>query len=174
MKYVTTVGEHTFEIEIEEPGTAVVDGQPHVVDLREIVPGRLYSLLLDHISHESFVESAQGDWGPAQGGSHFRVLLEGELYPVCVHDERAIRLARGMAGFVPDSGEVRIRAPMPGLIVSLPVKAGQAVRQGEVLVILESMKMDNELRAPRDGTVARLHIEIGDSVEGKQMLVTLV
>lgn len=174
MKYVTAVGEYTFEIEIEEQGRAVVDGQPHAVDLREIVPGRLYSLLLDHTSHDSFVESAQDDWRPAQGGKYFRVLLEGELYHVCVHDERAIRLARGVAGFVPDSGEVRIRAPMPGLIVSLPARAGQPVKEGEVLVVLESMKMDNELRAPRDGTVARLHVEIGDSVEGKQMLVTLV
>ena len=174
MKYVTAVGEYTFEIEIEEQGRAVVDGQPHAVDLREIVPGRLYSLLLDHTSHDSFVESAQDDWRPAQGGKYFRVLLEGELYHVCVHDERAIRLARGVAGFVPDSGEVRIRAPMPGLIVSLPARAGQPVKEGEVLVILESMKMDNELRAPRDGTVARLHVEVGDSVEGKQMLVTLV
>lgn len=174
MKYVTSVGEHEFEIEIEEHGTVVVDGQPIAADLREIVPGRLYSLLLEHASHESFVESGQDELHPVQRGNHIRVLLEGELYHVCVQDERAIRLARGMAGFVPDSGEVRVRAPMPGLIVGLPVSVGQPIKQGDVLVILESMKMDNELRAPRDGTVARLHVRIGDSVEGKQMLVTLV
>ena len=104
----------------------------------------------------------------------FRVLLRGELYHVQVEDERAIRLARGLAGFIPDSGEIPIKAPMPGLIVNVPVTAGQAVKQGETLIILESMKMDNELCAPRDGIVARLHVEAGDSVEGKQTLVTLV
>ena len=51
--------------------------------------------------------------------------------------------------------------------------AGQLVREGEVLIILESMKMDNELCAPRDGTVARVHVKERDSVEGRQPLVTL-
>ncbi len=166
MKYVTKVGEHAFEIEIEERGTVLVDGQPLAVDLRSIVPGRLYSLLLDNVSFESFVEGGQG--------SHFQVLLRGNLHHVQVEDERTIRLAHGLAGFTPDSGEIPIVAPMPGLVVSVPVEAGQAVVEGEILVILESMKMDNELRAPREGRVARIHVEAGDSVEGRQRLVTLV
>jgi biotin carboxyl carrier protein len=166
MKYVTTVGEHRFEIEIEEQGTILVNGEPHAVDLREIVPDKLYSLLLNNVSYESFLEDG--------AGNHFQVLLSGRLYHVQVEDERAIRLARGLAGFTPDSGEIPIGAPMPGLIVSVPVTAGQPVRVGEVLIVLESMKMDNELRAPRDGTVARVHVEAGCSVEAKQTLVTLI
>lgn len=166
MKYVTKVGEHCFEIEIEEQGTILVDGQALAVDLRSIVPERLYSLLLDNVSFESFVEGGQG--------STFRVLLQGSLYHVQVEDERTIRLAHGLTGFTPDSGEIPIAAPMPGLIVSVPVEAGQVVQEGDVLLILESMKMDNELRAPRDGMVERVHVEAGDSVEGRQRLVTLV
>ena len=165
MRYITTVGEQAYEIEIEERGTMLVDNQPRAVDLREIAPGRLYSLLLDNVPYEAFVESGQGNY--------LQVLLKGELHHVQVEDERAIRLARGPAGFVPDSGEIPIRAPMPGLIVDVPVSAGQVVEQGEVLVILESMKMDNELCAPRDGTVARIHVEMGDNVNGKDTLVTL-
>ena len=172
MKYITTVGEHSFEIEIEEPGSILVDGRHHAIDLQEIVPDRLYSLLLDHVSHESFVERVQDD-DPYRQGATFRVLLRGQLYQVQVEDERAVRLARGLSGFVPDSGEILIRAPMPGLIVDLPVTAGQVVVEGQVLVVLESMKMDNELCAPRDGTVGRLHVTAGDSVEGKQTLITL-
>jgi biotin carboxyl carrier protein len=172
MKYVTTVGEQRFEIAIEEPGSVLMDGTPVAVDLQEIVPGRLYSLLLNHVSHESFVERVEDD-DPYRPGASFRVLLRGQLYQVQVEDERAVRLARGLSGFVPDSGEITIRAPMPGLIVEVPVTAGQEVTEGEVLVVLESMKMDNELCAPRDGTVARLHVTTGDSVEGKQSLITL-
>jgi biotin carboxyl carrier protein len=165
MRYVTKVGEHSFEIEIEEPGEIVLDGRARQVDLQEIVPGRHYSLLLNHVSNQSFVEGGQG--------GQFQVLLKGQLYQVEVRDERSVRLARGPAGFVPDSGEIGIQAPMPGLIVKAPVTAGELVREGEVLIILESMKMDNELCAPRDGTVARVHVEEGDSVEGGQVLVTL-
>lgn len=165
MRYVTTVGDHTFEIEIEEPGVVQVNGREHAVDLQEIVPGRLYSLLLDHASSEAFVE---GD-----GNGCCRVLLRGELYPVKVEDERALRLARGLAGFVPASGEIPIRAPMPGLVVSVPVEVGQSIRKGDLLVILESMKMDNELCAPRDGTVARVHVGEGAGVEARATLITL-
>lgn len=166
MKYITRVGEHSFEIEIEQAGAIQVNGQPCAVDLREIVPERLYSLLLDNVSYESFIEDGQG--------SHVQVLFGGRLYYVQVEDERTLRLAHGLAGFTPASGEIPIKAPMPGLIVSVPVTTGQQVREGEVLVILESMKMDNELCAPRDGAVTRVHVAAGDSVEGKQTLVTLV
>ncbi len=166
MKYITKVGEHNFEIEIEEQGTILVDGRSLAVDLREIVPERLYSLLLDNVSFESFVEDGQG--------SHVQVLFEGHLYYVQIKDERTLRLAHGLAEFTPASGEIPIKAPMPGLVVSVPMTSGQQVQEGEILVILESMKMDNELRAPRAGAVVRIHVEAGDSVESKQTLVTLV
>jgi len=166
MKYVTTIGEYTFEIEIEAPGTIRVDGEPLTVDLQEIVPGRLYSMLLDNISTEAYVEPQQD--------CNYQILSKGKLYHAKVQDERAIRLARGMAGFVPDSGEITVQAPMPGLVVNVPVAAGQEVEKGEVLIILESMKMDNELLALRDGTVVQLHVEAGDSVDAKQALVTLM
>jgi biotin carboxyl carrier protein len=62
---------------------------------------------------------------------------------------------------------------MPGLIVAVPVVEGQAVVKGQDLVILESMKMQNELKAPRDGTIGRVRVRAGDSVEQNQVLITL-
>jgi biotin carboxyl carrier protein len=172
MKYVATLGDRRYEIDVEERGSVLLDGEPLTVDLQEIVHGRLYSLLLDHVSHEAFIEQVEDD-DPYRAGVSYRVLLRGQLLQVQVEDERAVRLSQGLSGFVPDSGEISIRAPMPGLIVDIPVAAGQQVVEGQVLVVLESMKMDNELCAPRDGTVARLHVAAGDSVDGKQTLVTL-
>ncbi|UCH60339.1 MAG: acetyl-CoA carboxylase biotin carboxyl carrier protein subunit, partial [Anaerolineales bacterium] len=64
--------------------------------------------------------------------------------------------------------------PMPGLVVSIPVREGQQIEKGDVLVILESMKMQNELKSPRAGTVARVRIENGDSVEQRQTLLSVV
>ena len=62
---------------------------------------------------------------------------------------------------------------MPGLVVSVQVSEGQAVEKGQILVILESMKMQNELRAPSAGNISRLRIKAGESVEQKQTLLNL-
>jgi propionyl-CoA carboxylase alpha chain len=62
---------------------------------------------------------------------------------------------------------------MPGLVVAIPVEEGQEVKKGQVLVILESMKMQNELKSPRDGRVHRIKAKAGESVEQKQTLLSL-
>ncbi|MCS6937600.1 MAG: acetyl-CoA carboxylase biotin carboxyl carrier protein subunit, partial [Candidatus Bipolaricaulota bacterium] len=74
---------------------------------------------------------------------------------------------------VTQSGEFSLRAPMPGLIVAVPVVEGQTVKKGDNLVILESMKMQNELKSPRAGTVTRVNVRAGQSVEQNQVMVTL-
>jgi biotin carboxyl carrier protein len=63
---------------------------------------------------------------------------------------------------------------MPGLVIGVAVVDGQAVQKGDVLVVLESMKMQNELKAPRSGQVTRLRVKPGDRVEQQEILLTLV
>jgi biotin carboxyl carrier protein len=63
---------------------------------------------------------------------------------------------------------------MPGMVISIPVQDGQAIHKGDVLVILESMKMQNELRSPRDGKVTRIRIKAGDRVEQKETILSVV
>ena len=70
-------------------------------------------------------------------------------------------------------GAVKVNAPMPGKILSVKASAGQAVKKGEVLLILEAMKMENEVVAPQDGTVASINVAAGDSVEAGAVLATL-
>ncbi|MDO4166971.1 MAG: biotin/lipoyl-containing protein [Eubacteriales bacterium] len=70
-------------------------------------------------------------------------------------------------------GSVKVNAPMPGKILSVKASAGQAVKKGEVLMILEAMKMENEVVAPEDGTVASIDVAAGDSVEAGAVLATL-
>jgi biotin carboxyl carrier protein len=79
-----------------------------------------------------------------------------------------------MEGMVAGQDEFHLKAPMPGLVVAVPVHEGQPVEKGEVLVILESMKMQNELRSPRQGMVARLRVTSGDRVEKKDTLLSVV
>lgn len=71
------------------------------------------------------------------------------------------------------AGSVIVSAPMPGKILAVKASAGQAVKKGEVLLVLEAMKMENEIVAPQDGTIASINVATGDSVEAGQTLATL-
>ena len=70
-------------------------------------------------------------------------------------------------------GGVKVNAPMPGKILGVKVSAGQAVSKGDVLIVLEAMKMENEIVAPQDGTVASVNTTVGEQVEAGAVLVTL-
>jgi biotin carboxyl carrier protein len=70
-------------------------------------------------------------------------------------------------------GEFTLAAPMPGMVVAIPVEVGQSVEKGDNLIILESMKMQNELKAPRGGKVSGVRVSPGDSVDLNQVLLTL-
>jgi biotin carboxyl carrier protein len=164
MKYATTVGSQTFTIDVNRDDQVTVDGETFAVDLISIEQGTTFSLLLNNDSHEVLVNEENGV---------YQVLLLGHLFNVSVEDERARRLAQAAHAFVPTSGEVQIRAPMPGLVIAIPATEGQIVKEGEVLVILESMKMENELKAPRDGTVSAVRVQPGHNTEQGQILVTI-
>ena len=70
-------------------------------------------------------------------------------------------------------GGVKVMAPMPGKILAVKANAGQAVKKGNVILVLEAMKMENEVVAPEDGTVASINVAVGDSVEAGAVLATL-
>jgi biotin carboxyl carrier protein len=100
--------------------------------------------------------------------------MRGHLFSVEVLDERAQLMSQRRGGQFIDSGEISIRAPMPGLVIDIPVREGQEVKAGQTVVVLESMKMQNELKTPRDGVVQRISAEPGQSVEQNKPLVTIV
>lgn len=168
MKYITTVNNQTFVIEVNREGEVIVDGEARTVDFRGLEGKQaIYSLLLNNKSYEAVVEERDGQ---------YHVLMAGDLYEVEVTDERLQRLAEAAGGSAGagGTGELLIRSPMPGMIVAVPVIEGQEISKGETLVILESMKMENELKAPRDGVVSRIYVKTGDSVEQNKGLVVLM
>ncbi|HIQ05951.1 MAG TPA: biotin/lipoyl-binding protein, partial [Anaerolineae bacterium] len=126
----------------------------------------LYSLLLDHASYEVVVEEGERS-------KDFQVMLGGEAYAVEVEDERSRRLAQASRGLKPPGGHVAITAPIPGMVVKVQVDEGDSVKAGQSVMILEAMKMENELRAPRDGVVRAVLVKPGDHVDQDQVLVTL-
>lgn len=71
------------------------------------------------------------------------------------------------------SGSVKINAPMPGKIVDVKVKVGDAVKKGQTVLVLEAMKMENDIVAPEDGTVASINAAVGSAVEAGETIATL-
>ena len=165
MKYVATVEGKDFLVDIIDEKHVSVNGRTYEIDFVTVSGQPVYSLIADGMSHESYI--ARGDDG-------WQVLLRGRLYPVIVEDEREKRLRAAAGGGVAESGEFNLKAPMPGLVVAVPVEDGQEIKKGQVLLILESMKMQNELKSPRDGKVSRIKVKPGESVEQKQALLSVV
>ncbi|MBQ8980147.1 MAG: biotin/lipoyl-binding protein [Eubacterium sp.] len=71
------------------------------------------------------------------------------------------------------AGSVSVDAPMPGNIIDVKVATGTAVKSGDVLIILEAMKMENDIVAPQDGTIATINVAKGDTVDAGQTLITM-
>ncbi len=164
MNYVVSVGDEAFNVQLEKKDEIVVNQERHLASLESIGMPSLYSLIVDNSSYEIHVEQREGS---------YHVLLLGQLYTVEVEDEAARRAAKARPKRALEEGEIVIRSPIPGLIFDVSVAEGQKVQAGEILVIVEAMKMENELRAPRDGVVQATHIAPGDSVDKGQILVTI-
>ena len=164
MRYVSNVNGVEYLIEIIDERHIIVNGRRLTVDFNSVSGQPVYSLIVDGKSYEGSVYPSDEGW---------QVLLHGTLYEMIVEDEREKLLRASLGGRPAEHGEYHLKSPMPGLVVAVPAEEGQAVNKGDVLVILESMKMQNELKSPRAGTVTRLRVRPGDSVEQKETLLSV-
>ena len=163
MRYYVTIGERTFEVELVN-GTVTVDGQPVKAEIAPVPGTPVRHLLLDGRSYTLVAQSGEerGAWD---------VHLDGGRFDAVVVDERtrAIQAMTGRAGGA--QGPKPVKAPMPGLVVRIDVEPGAVVKAGQGVVIIEAMKMENELRAEVGGTVARVLVQQGQAVEKGAVLV---
>ena len=119
---------------------------------------------------------------------NYTITVNGNVYDVTVEEgtgtgaatqaaapvkKTAPKAAPKAAAPVGAQGAVKVNAPMPGKILKVNATAGAAVKKGDVLVVLEAMKMENEICAPQDGTIATVECAAGDSVESGKVLVSL-
>jgi pyruvate carboxylase subunit B len=164
VKYYVTVGSRMFEVDLA--GAEIrVDGDVVTAEMSPVPGTPLHHLLLGAESWSVAAEALDTDtW----------VLgAVGERRAVSVLDERTrqIQELTGKRAGGPRGGVVR--APMPGLVVRVEVAAGDTVAAGAGLVVVEAMKMENELRAPAAGLVKEIHVAAGAAVETGAPLVTL-
>lgn len=164
MKYITTVDGKEFEVEVVDEKHIRIGGRLLNIDFESVNGQPVFSVIIDGKSYESFISEGDEGW---------QVLMRGKQYHVMVEDEREKRLKAAAGGGVVEGGEFNLKAPMPGLVVAIPVSEGQEIQKGQVLIILESMKMQNELKSPKDGIVERIRVKAGESVEQKQALLSV-
>jgi biotin carboxyl carrier protein len=162
MKYIATADGQEYEIRILPDGRIVADGEELSASLESIDGRALFSLIIDDASYEVFVERRD---------RVYFVTVAGDRYEVRVEDER-MKLLRERAGAVQEEvREAAVKAPMPGLVVDVIVQEGQEVAAGDGVVILEAMKMENEIRSPQAGRVRSIRVSPGQTVnQGDTML----
>jgi biotin carboxyl carrier protein len=165
MRYITTIDGKEFLIEILDEKHLQLNGQLFKVDFTSIGDQPVFSLLLNGKSIEAYVYP---------DGSAWQVLFSGHSYSALVEEEMEKQLRLALGSRISQTTEYHLKAPMPGLVIGVPVEEGQHVNKDDVLVILESMKMQNELKAPREGIVTRLRVKSGEGVEQRQIMLTLV
>lgn len=162
MKYFVTIGDRELEVNLGPDGIQV-DGQEVRADLVEMDGTDVHSLLLGGLSHRILASK--------NGSEGWTLHLSGHHVEAQVVDERT-RTIREMAGAKEGTrGPKALRAPMPGLVVKVEIREGDAVVDGQGLVIVEAMKMENELKAEGEGRVARILVEPGQTVDKDQVMV---
>ena len=168
-RYEVEVGSRIRQVTVARSGdgfAVTVDGRSYHVDAARIDTQTL-SLVVDTVSRQSYEVTVT----PNAAASFLTVNVNGVTVAVGLNGTR--RWGRKDDGGASTSGPQRLAASMPGKIVRVLVKTGDAVRARQPLVVVEAMKMENEMRAGRDGTVAEVHAREGHSVEAGAVLLVI-
>ncbi|MFI5395537.1 MAG: biotin/lipoyl-containing protein [Candidatus Binatia bacterium] len=165
MAYLAELQQQTHRVEIHVAGdsafTVEIDGIPRAVDSRRIGP-TTYSLLIDGRSVVADV-SADGD--------DYTVSIAGEIFRLRLVDERRRQVALGEPE--EERGRREIRALMPGKIVDILIQVGDVVVRDQGVLVIEAMKMENEVKSPAAGEVKEVLVRPGQAVEANQVLVVI-
>ncbi len=180
MPYISTVNNqpHAVSINTENLQEITIDGQTLNIDWRHLAPlaadakgktstGGRYSLLMGGKSYEVYAREINK---PDSDGFWYEVVVAGQRFEVHVEDEREKALSGSIAS-AHTAGEAIVRAPMPGLVLGIPFEPGAQVERGQTVVILEAMKMENDLASPIAGTIKEVKVTKGQTVNQGDALV---
>jgi len=183
---IATIQPQNYAIAVNETDVAnkvTLDNQEHAIDWRLLAPlvkgakygnvsgvGGRYSLLVAGKSYEVFVRSITRP--EAKTGQIYEIFLDGQRFEVVTEDERARALAGLIKGSA-HSSEATIYAPMPGLVIGLPLEVGAEVKAGQSVIVLEAMKMENDLSSPIDGKIKEFLVNKGQTVDLGSALVII-
>jgi pyruvate carboxylase subunit B len=165
MKYIVDIAGERREVELTD-GTATTAGREDAASLTD-VPGSPVRVVTIDGQQYQVVARREG----AKGG--YALWIDGWRFDVEALDERQRAIRDLRAANAAAAGPAPVVAPMPGLIVRVHVQPGDVVEQGQPVVVMEAMKMENELRAPAAGTVKAVLVKTGAAVEKGTVLVEM-
>lgn len=167
MKLNAEVGGEGLSVEVRREGERVfaeVGGRRYELEARAVGAGE-YLLVHEGRVYECRVGQSK------ERGSPLTVSAGAGEYEVTLTDPKHLRGAAGAHG--PEAGRAQVVAPMPGKVVRVLVEAGQQVEAGQGVVVVEAMKMQNELKSPKSGTVSELRAEAGATVNAGDVLAVI-
>jgi acetyl/propionyl-CoA carboxylase alpha subunit len=176
MKYFVEIEDREYGLDVHhtEAGTVIspvesADNAPVAIDFATVHSNvetgeGLYSIIANGKSYQLYVE-------PQETG--FRIVVWRHRFNLDVLTEREWRLKKVAPRQAKDTGTITLNAPMPGLVKAVLVSAGDVVTKGHRLLVLEAMKMENDIAAPREGTIKTVHVQPGTVIESGKPLVTL-
>ena len=171
MKLTAEIDGQSYALDLQREGVRVevtVDGRRYELEARETEAGSLLLLAGGRVYECRVNRDAQQQ----QGGDTTEVHLGDEMFQVTLVDPKRLSGARG-AGTEAGGGRAQIKASMPGKVVRVLVAVGALVEAGDALVVVEAMKMQNELKSPKSGTVVEVRAETGATVNAGDVLIVV-
>lgn len=183
MAYIATVNKQTYRIETgeEEQQSVTLAGVSHAINWQHIASlsadnkgvvgeGGRYSLIIEGKSYEIFARRIPK--ADQKGSETYEIYVAGQRFEVNVEDERA-KLLADLARSTATTGEATVQAPMPGLVVGVLLEQGTVVEAGQTVVVLEAMKMENDLFSPIAGIIKEIRVNKGQTVDQGEVLVVV-
>ncbi len=165
--YIATLDDVEYKIEVKEIGEnkyeVRINDAPYTLDAQSVDPS-IYSIIMDGKSYEIDIDYKD---------SIYQVHYDGKLFKIELMDELKKRMLEKRGGAGGLEGAYTVKSEMPGKVVEVKVKEGDEIKKGDVLLILESMKMQNEIKSPKDGKVTEVFIKGGDTIEAEANLITI-
>jgi len=165
MKLELSIGDRARNLEIERHGMQFhfrIDGRVVAADVKQVQP-EVYSVLIAGEAFEARIECGAGG---------LRVHIDGREFPIAIADPRQWRRDRNQIAAA--EGHQQIVSSMPGKVVRVMVRAGDAVEAGQGLLVVEAMKMQNEIKSPKAGKIERIAAQEGQTVNAGEVLAVIV
>lgn len=161
--YFVTINNKEYAVAFGQNGTVHLNGQSVALDVQQL-DERTFSIVVDGYSNKIVAERFEDG---------YRLLLNGKQLEVAVESERTRLLKQFESQSSSGPKKAEIKAPMPALVVRVEVEVGDDVKAGQGLIILEAMKMENEIKTHSAGKVKKIYVTKGKPVEKGELLISL-